>query len=396
VATVLFAWELGSGLGHVARFRPIAEVLLRRGHRLVAVLRDLSRVDLVLRDLAITCLQAPIKLRPDSRREQQSTSYADLLAIHGYTNLAELAVLAGAWRELFAAFHSDLIIIDHSPTALLASAGMSGKRVLLGTGFACPPDVKPLPSLRPWLTRESEQGPKVEEQVTGIISQLRTGWGQPPLERLGQLFAQVDENFLATFAELDPYPQRPNATYWGAWPGELGGVAPLWPSAAGPRVFAYLKPFPAVGALLECMRRFPCSAVVYAPEVDRTLIERCRSPQVHFSDRPVDMARALAECAAVIGIGNHATAAAALLAGKPLLLFPTVLEQFLNARNVAEVRAGMVGPSLEPEKVPMAWDAFWKSGCQQAAREFAARHADFHPTQQVERVVARIEELLNG
>ena len=42
MATILLAWELGGGLGHFMNLRPVAEGLARRGHRVVAVLRDLT------------------------------------------------------------------------------------------------------------------------------------------------------------------------------------------------------------------------------------------------------------------------------------------------------------------------------------------------------------------
>jgi len=395
VATILFAWELGSGLGHLARFRPIAQALLRRKHRLVCVVRDLSRAALVFADLPITYAQAPIK-RPDTRREQQqSTSYADLLEMHGHGTLAELEILTGAWRELYTAFRPELYVFDHSPTALLSSAGLDGQRLLLGTGFACPPDVYPLPSLRPWLAEDGARGQRVEDRVTAIINQRRGAWGQPPLERLGQMFAQVDENVLATFAELDTYPGRATASYWGVWPGECGGLAPEWPAASGPRVFAYIKPFPAIAAVLDCWRESNCSVLAYAPDVEPALLERYRVGHVRFCDRPVDLPGALASCDVLMCNGSHATTAAGLLAGKPMLLFPTVLEQLLNARKAVEIGAAAIGPSLEPEKIRSAWDAFWENEASgHGARAFAVRHAAFDPGTQVEKVAARIAELL--
>jgi hypothetical protein len=61
MATILLAWELGGGLGHVMSMRPLAEGLARRGHRVVAVLRDLSSARDFITHPAVICLQAPFK-----------------------------------------------------------------------------------------------------------------------------------------------------------------------------------------------------------------------------------------------------------------------------------------------------------------------------------------------
>ena len=42
MATVLFAWESGGGLGHMVQMLPLAAQLARRGHRVCVALRHLS------------------------------------------------------------------------------------------------------------------------------------------------------------------------------------------------------------------------------------------------------------------------------------------------------------------------------------------------------------------
>ncbi len=39
MSTILFAWELGGGLGHLVQLRPPAEALAARGHRVLAAVR---------------------------------------------------------------------------------------------------------------------------------------------------------------------------------------------------------------------------------------------------------------------------------------------------------------------------------------------------------------------
>lgn len=42
MSTILFAWELGAGLGHLMQMRPLVHALLEQGHRVAAASKDLS------------------------------------------------------------------------------------------------------------------------------------------------------------------------------------------------------------------------------------------------------------------------------------------------------------------------------------------------------------------
>src|SRR5439155_4800593 len=95
----------------------------------------------------------------------------------------------------------------------------------------CPPDTSPLPPL----VRGADLGRLAEDEaeVLGRANQLLASWRQPPLGRLGQLFSQVDDNFLTTFKELEQYQTRRGAQYWGPVLGAPGGREPHWPAGEG-------------------------------------------------------------------------------------------------------------------------------------------------------------------
>ena len=63
MARILLTWELGGGLGHLMNLRPLAEGLTRRGHRVVAALRDLSSARQFLPDPAIDLDVVPNVMR---------------------------------------------------------------------------------------------------------------------------------------------------------------------------------------------------------------------------------------------------------------------------------------------------------------------------------------------
>src|SRR5690348_15509947 len=129
MATILLAWELGAGLGHLQRLRPLAEELLRRGHRVVASLRDIPRAGAVFGGMQVRLLQAPQKLRPPPDEFKPPLTLPHILHNTGFGDDMELAALAGAWRNLLELVRPDAVVFDHSPTALLASRGLPHKRV---------------------------------------------------------------------------------------------------------------------------------------------------------------------------------------------------------------------------------------------------------------------------
>jgi len=116
MATILFAWELGGGLGHLVPFVPVAERLSSDGHHVVASLRELPRAHAVLRDTAVACLQAPVRRGGSADRIDPLRTLAHVLHNMAFANPDELRALAEAWRNLYRFVQPDLILFDHSLT----------------------------------------------------------------------------------------------------------------------------------------------------------------------------------------------------------------------------------------------------------------------------------------
>src|SRR4051812_21416649 len=121
MATILFAWELGGGLGHLMQMRPLAEALAGRGHRVHVALRHLCRsAGQVFGRAGVRFHQAPFRSR-GQLRFRRTPSFAHLLANVGFGDKYELFPVASAWRHLLESVAPDVVLFDHSPTALLAS-----------------------------------------------------------------------------------------------------------------------------------------------------------------------------------------------------------------------------------------------------------------------------------
>lgn len=395
MGTVLFAWQLGTGLGHLAQMLPLARALCGNGHRVYVAARNLPRTARLYGDVGISFLQAPIKI--DGRRPfARGYAFAHLLANNGFGADEELFSLAAAWRNLFRLVRPHLAICDHSPVALLAARGLPIRVATIGSGFCCPPDTFPLPLIRPMPSdRSTEQWHADEQRILQRVNWVLEHWKQPPLRRLGQLYGQVDECFLTTFPELDHYGERAGARYWGPV-NATGGKPPSWPAGSGPRVFAYVKPCRVLDRLLETLNELGFPTLVYCEAANREMRQR-ESATLRFETERPDPALAARECDLMILNGAHGSTCDALLAGRPTLQIPLHREQQMTASAVERLGAGLSLDPKEPSRTKprelverLASDQSFA----QAGRAFAQRHSDFDPQKQRREMLERAEQLI--
>jgi hypothetical protein len=392
MATYLFAWELGYGLGHLVNLRPLVAGLSARGHRVALVLRDLSKANAILAGENLSYWQAPFKQRrpPDLG---PTLSFAHILSENGYYDVSELISLGEAWRNIFRAVDPDVIVFDHSPTALLAARGWRAKRVTLGTGFFLPLDESPLPCLQPWLKPDLAQLAADEQQVLDAANAALASWRQPPLERLAELYHPSDAHLLVTFPELDHYGARAGARYWGAWPGDIG-KPPEWPAVAGQKIYAYLKPFKQLPVLLELIKQSGQPTIVFGSEILPEMRQHFAAPNVRFENEPLDIERVARECDVAILNANHGTAISFLRAGKPSLQIPIYVEQSLLAMAMMRIGVALAAPPDQGPTIAQQFQRLLSSdNGAAAARQFAARYAAFDPQVQIAGIVERLEQL---
>jgi len=392
---VLFTWELGGGLGHLMQILPLARGLARRGHRIFVAVRDHSRsCNIFSEQEGITLLPTPARITGVLNAIRPPRTLAHIFHNVGHDNLLELAGMTAAWRGLFDVVGPDVIVFDHSPTALLAARGLSVSRVILGAGFFCPPDQHPLPDLRPWMPGDPQKMRSDELELLERWNRLLEARKQPPLERLTQLYSAVDDTFLVTFRELDHYLYRPHSpAYRGVWM-EPGGSSVTWPRASGKKVYAYLKNFPALGALLDHLRERALPTLVFADGVPPELRERYSGATLSFATKRPDMKQIAAECDVAILNANHATSAALLLACKPLLQLPIYLEQGIFAAATCRLGAAVQASIEQPDEVTANFAKLLDDQSYgDAARRFAEQYADFDAKAETETMVQRIETL---
>ena len=215
MAKILFTWELGAGVGHIAPYVRLAQQLVANGHEVCFALKELSQAYTLLHDEGISYVQAPTNPRGIKDRIESTFTYPYILHNIGFSDVPYLTGLLQAWRCLFRLYEPDVVIFDHSPTALFAARDSSFGKICMGSGFVTPPAVFPMPIM----TVNSEEQPDMEKIVAHETSMVASAnraasnIGLPPLQGIGDLF-DVDVSVFRTFKELDHYPERTGATYW--------------------------------------------------------------------------------------------------------------------------------------------------------------------------------------
>lgn len=397
MAKILFAWELGVGLGHVGRLRPLAAESMARGHEVLMQLSEWVLSAELLADLPCLRLAAPRWLIQVHGLPNPPVSLAEILLGHGYLQPRYLQAQVQGWLGAIALFKPDVLVADYAPTAVLAARIAGVPCASLGIGINLPPDVAPMPPIRSWEAPSAERLLRAEQQVHGVVDAVLKMHGRPPLERLSQLF-HGDSPLLCTWPEFDPYPRNTESTpYWGpSMDSAATGTAVDWPAGEGPRVFAYLRlEHPDLLRWLDALLARDCRVICYCAEVAGGRPAPRKDPRLVFTAGPAHLPSLLNRCDALMCHAGESTTAQALLAGVPLILLPLQAEQFLRAQAL-QSHGLAINAAAHPRDMPLEpllAQLLDSRAMQDAARAFAHRHAGFSPAQQTRDLVDRFEAL---
>lgn len=384
---VLIAWELGGGLGHVSPLRTIGVELVRRGSE-VAIATTAGNVELCRQAFAgtgIEVLAAPT-LPVSEKRLKYPCTYSDILHDAGYANAENVRLATDQWLELFDLHQPDLILADHSPTALLACCIRPLPKAAIGTGFLCPPDITPLPSLRNEIPNP-HWATGVEQKVLDSINNALKAHGAKTLERVTELFSRANRVYPLTFPELDHYQDWReqsgySCSYWQSI-GRLPGQLVDWPArneaANGePKGFVYLRDHPAESPILKGLAYQQIPTICYSPRMSRNGKEGFTNSSVRISASPIDLGPILRDCEFAVLNGGHGTVCEFLRAGVPMLLLPVMLEQRLTGERIERLRAGISVSNQDLNEIATGLE---KLLCEQrylqSAKKFAVRHEDY-------------------
>ena len=396
MSRILLTWELGQGLGHLMNLRPLVMELAARRHRLFLATRDLSQVERVFAGHEFTLLPAPWNCRR-VRKIEPAVTYADLLFNVGFGDRMALKSHIQAWQSLFAFVQPELMICDHSPTALLAARFSRFPVATAGSGFLCPIDESPLRPLRDVPADQRQAAYEREHRLLGDINLILEAQSLPPIERVTQLYhTNRIKNFLLTFPELDHFAGRPHGDYRGAWPFGLAGD-PFERKDRGPHIFAYLKPFPTLKDLLASLAVSSFSVTAYIDGWSEAEVSRFASNRLTFVSGPIDMRQAAERCDAALINANHGTCLAMLLSGKPLVQLPIFLEQAILAAVTDRLGVSVTASLNDVPGILRAVDlAITDHRFRLAASVFANRYQGYQFEKSIQQLIDSMEGLISN
>jgi len=290
----------------------------------------------------------------------------------------------------------DMVVVDFAPTALLAAHSLGLPRVTYGNGFFVPPRSTPLPPFRFDAPIDVGRLARTEQAVLANTNAALVALGAKPLLRLAELF-DADEHFICTFPELDHYGNRETSGYWGPRVRFDRGTDVPWPEGTGKKIFVYVKTnLPLLDPLLDHLASTEHRIVAYIPGLDEARRRRFASRKRVVCDRPVRLERFLRDCDLLVSHGGEISTGA-LMYGVPSLVFPTHYEQYATARRLEQLNVGVwLGPGATADLLPRAIAGVLDPRRVDIARTYARRYAAFSPMEQRRRIVARIEELIQG
>ena len=386
--TVLFAWELGAGLGHAAPLIAIADALLRRNAaiRPVFAFRDTIYTRRLPARPDWPIMPTPVLPVSDEGRSSEA-SYAQILLGAGFNRPPDLAAMVKSWDDIFAVVKPDLVVAEHSPFACLAARGRY-PLLVTGTSFTVPPaDTNIFPPFRRGI-----EPPAVQARMVAAINAILDERGQEPLSCLPELLAG-DARAVFGLPHLDPYGPLRKDRLLGPYHGRM----PPQPVPEDRSIFFYSRAEEErlddmVDVLLDLGD--PISAFITgADSVARTLLKN-RGATIY--DDPPDLQDVLGPARLVISHGGAGVTNAALMLGRAQLIVPIHVESDVTAIRVETIGSSMTLKPFDKDAFREAIDIMqtvrlFHERAQEAAGEIAALDL---PSDPVGEVAATAERLL--
>lgn len=345
--TVLLAWELGSGFGHVINLRRLAARLSRHRLRLVAAVQDVGSAR-ILASEGVEVLPAPpwpcAPVNGAQSAPGSSASLTDMLAGLGLADEAALRSLLGAWDCLLRLLGPDLVVADFAPAAALA-ARRRVPLVWVGNGYTLPPDGMERFPLLHYLSAPVWR----ESEILSIVNQAGKATGCAPLERLPQLFA-ADARAVQTFAVLDPYHCHRDEPL----DGPILDRVPAARKQDARLIFVYLRGHFNLGpGVVAALTPFAGRLRIFGPGLDAAHAAALARAGARLEKDPPPLAAALSAARLFVHLGGTGAANEAIATGVPQLVLGVDIEKAINGQALEHAGIGRVIRVNDPAtKIP--------------------------------------------
>ncbi|MCC9603190.1 hypothetical protein LOC67_21790 [Stieleria sp. JC731] len=395
-AKILYAWEWGTGLGHLARFIELAERLVADGHQVTVAARDVSTAARLVGTKDIEIIQSPISDSVSMTRYQNPSTMAALAWNLGYCNGTRVEGLVTAWYTLAKLCRPEVVISDFGIGAAIAARMLGCRHVRIGTGFECPPRSSSLTPLRFHTDCDMDAEKSFDARISQWIKVAAKEKGREiNLSSLSELNENPSSTFLATVPELDHYDRKAGSNeYLGIW-DQIPATPIQWPDFGGKKAFAYLKRHPSLPTVLSSLSRCGLTtALVTDGEIKRSQLPRNGSVAIQPSG--VDLDEVADECCFAITNANHGTTLGLLARGVPVLTIPLFIEQRITALRMEQLNLGRRLPIDSSERCCLALTTKLNQNKSIDEVEFADRYFELFGAQAASRAYDRLSDLLQN
>jgi UDP:flavonoid glycosyltransferase YjiC (YdhE family) len=393
---ILFAWELGEDLGHLARIAVVAKELVARRHKVTVAVKDLSRASLFFSGSDIQLMQSPVWL-PRPRKPPLTKTMADILAYRGYGTVDGLTSLVQAWSSLLEVTAPDAVVIDYAPTALLAASRFNIPRVVFSNSFSFPQPGMPGQDICPWIPAPLNVMRQKERQIVDNINTTAARLGFQPVHHFSDVFKH-EAAFITELPMFDSHRHyRQDAHYVGTTPSGDNFETADWGAVSGKRIFVYLKPSrPHVDTVLRLLKNSEAVVRGYFPGDLPPDLKPETGGKFQLSNQPLNVEKSLVEADGAVLHGGIGTLCQVVLAGKPAFTLPTQIEQTFNSYRIREVGNGdWIDRKSDNPEIQQRFQNFMTSDTMaQRAKALAEENAEFGDVPFVETVCDGIEGVI--
>ncbi|HMR36558.1 hypothetical protein [Amaricoccus sp.] len=330
------AWELGGGLGHVARLARLAKLLLDRGAEVLVATRPGTNWNWAFAVSArygnrFRLINAPVVDPQDAATwiVAKKETLADALVGFGYDRPELVFQSADLWNSIMARLRPDLVISDSAPSLNLTAAGRV-PLVCVGPPFLVPPRGRSLPPLRLGVQDVSARGRRQERRVLETVNLIRRANRLPSYQFCSDVW-HGDLTFVAGPPDLDPHAWDTSRIHAG--PFDMAPAAAA--TATQTDVYIYLPRSAKAGRqLVQHFTGIGLSCIAYVGGGDAM---RVQEQGAIFLDRPAALLAQLAECRLFAHEGGLASTWAALRTETPQLILPLDAEKANTAALAARL-----------------------------------------------------------
>lgn len=341
--TILFCWELGEDFGHLGKILALAQEFSQESIQFYIAAKDLSAASKIDWPSYVKFIQAPIWLRSNPLA-LKAASFAEILFYKGYDSYQNLKLLTDSWLTIFELVSPDIILFDHSPSALLAASGLKIPKIIASNPYLTPTPGTSTMNLIPGPHFDEAKAAEIHQRVIKVINSVKQDYEAAPITAIGDLFI-ADATYLSGFSETDYFnAHRQNTVYCGpALATSIGTQEPRWKSGLSQKSLAYLKHRdPRSRAILKILASMQARTLCFYSEAKAEDIKELSESSLMVSNIPFNLSKAYSEAKVIICHGGQGVVNEALSRGIPLIVVPTQAEQYFIAEKIKELGTGIV------------------------------------------------------